>query len=194
MRSLIVIIATSLDGHHTGAGGDLSVMPLDGGFSAYNVERLRGASTLLAGRTTYLDFVSHWPGVEADESQPAIEREISGLNNAIEKVVVSDTLTEADTGAWASTTRIIGRADAVYAVRALKAADVTGDIVVFGSVQMWNALAEAGLVDEVHVMVGPALLGDGPAVYTGARVALTLSEVRRLDDSQLVLLRYTTES
>ena len=55
---------------------------------------------------------------------------------------------------------------------------------------MWNPLLEAGLVDELHVLVGPALLGSGTKLYTRARTPLRLLESRVLPDSQLVLLRY----
>ena len=42
-----------------------------------------------------------------------------------------------------------------------------GDILTFGSVTTWSPLLEAGLVDELHVLVGPALLGDGSKLFTG---------------------------
>lgn len=189
MRKYIVVLATSLDSHANGPGGDLSQMPLDGGFSAYNLERLRDASTILAGATTFSGFAQYWPSVADDESQPDVEREISRLNGPMEKVVISDTLTLAQAGAWADTTRIVPQGEAIEAVRTLRAGD-GGDIITFGSVTTWNPLAAAGLVDEFHILIGPALLGDGPASYVGPRVGLTLQDVRRLDDSQLVVLRY----
>ena len=66
-----------------------------------------------------------------------------------------------------------------------------GDILVFGSATMWNELLQAGLIDELHVMVGPALLGRGTPVYVGPkRMPLQLIDARALDDSQLVLVRY----
>lgn len=134
--------------------------------------------------------MSYWPRVADDESQLPVEREISRINSALPKVVISDTLTSEQTEPWGSTTRIVSRRDAAEAVRALKADGARGDILVFGSSTMWNALAEAGLVDELHVMVGPALVGGGPAIHQGGRIALRLREARRLDDSELVLLRY----
>ncbi|MCM3900663.1 MAG: hypothetical protein ND866_03055 [Pyrinomonadaceae bacterium] len=59
-------------------------MPFDAGFSDYNAERLRAADTLLLGRTSYEGFRSYWPKVAEDMTQPAVEREISRLNAAIE--------------------------------------------------------------------------------------------------------------
>ena len=65
-----------------------------------------------------------------------------------------------------------------------------GTVVSFGSATTWNPLLEAGLVDELHVMVGPALLGDGGRLFRGARRPLRLLDARVLPDSQLVRLRY----
>ena len=82
------------------------------------------------------------------------------------------------------------RAAAADAVKELKAGD-GGEILVFGSFTTWNPLLLGGLVDELHVLVGPALLGAGvPLLADPTRVPLRLIETRRLPDSSLVLHRY----
>ncbi len=189
MRKVIVTTLMSLDGYVCGPEGDFMVMPLDESFSAYNAERLRTADTLLLGATTYAGFKEYWPPVADDESQPPVEREISRLNGAMEKVVVSDSLGDDDTGAWADTTRIVRRADAHDVVRELRAGE-GGDILMFGSVTLWNHLLANGLVDELHLMVGNASIGDGLPAFTGRSERLGLVEARQLDGSQNVLLRY----
>ena len=189
MRKVVVTILMSLDGYVAGPGGDVMVLPLDESFSAYNVERMRQADTILLGRTTYEGFRDYWPAVVDDESQPAVEREISSINNSIEKVVVSDTLTEAGTGPWVDTTRIVKRAEAHDVVRELRAGD-GGDILMFGSVTLWNDLFAHGLVDELHLMVGNAPIGGGLPAFSAGSERLELLEVRQLDGSQNVLLRY----
>ncbi len=45
MRTVVVTTIISLDGFVAGKEDDLSVMPFDDGFSAYNVERLGAADT-----------------------------------------------------------------------------------------------------------------------------------------------------
>jgi dihydrofolate reductase len=191
VRKVIVSTIISLDGYHEGPGKDVLALPFDDGFSVYNVERLRSADTLLLGRTSYDGFRSYWPAVAEDDAAPPVEREISRRNTAIEKVVVSDTLTTDLTAPWTATTRIVPRADALDEVDELKRGSSSGDILVFGSRTMWNGLLRAGLVDELHVLVGPALLGDGTPIYSGpSRVPLRLLEGRVLEASQLVLLRY----
>jgi dihydrofolate reductase len=189
MRTLIVTNIISVDGFYSGPKDDVMAMPFDTTFSDYNLERLRAADTLLLGRRTFEGFRDYWPGIADDPDQPPVEREISRLDNAIEKLVVSDSLTDADLGPWTDTTRIVRRADAHDAVRELKRAPGR-EILVFGSHVLWNDLLTAGLVDELHLMIGSAFLGDGVPVFTGPRIGLRLLDVRQLGDSQLLLARY----
>ncbi|MGI8780233.1 MAG: dihydrofolate reductase family protein [Solirubrobacteraceae bacterium] len=52
-----------------------------------------------------------------------------------------------------------------------------------------------GLVDELHLMIGPAFLGAGtPALKGRSPVALRLLDSRTLDGSELVLARYDARS
>lgn len=189
MRKVIVTTLMSLDGYVAGPDGNFMVMPLDESFSAYNAERLRTADTLLLGASTYRGFSGYWPPIADDESQPPVEREISRLNGAMEKVVVSDSLTGDDTGAWADTTRIVKRGEAHDVVRELRAG-AGGDILMFGSVTLWNDLLAHGLVDELHLMIGNASIGEGVPAFTASSDRLALVEVRQLEGSQNVLLRY----
>ena len=190
MRSLVVTNIVSLDGRYEGAGSGVMALPMDPAFDAHNLERLEAAATLLVGADTFRLFLGYWPEVHDDPTQPEVEREISRRNNAIEKVVVSDTLTPDDLGAWRDTTRVVARADAADEVRRLKG-EGDGDIVTFGSRRLWNALLAQELVDEIHMMVGAVLLGDGtPIADPQAASPLRLLDVRRFDGSDNVVLRY----
>lgn len=188
MRKLIVTNIISVDGFYSGPNDDVMAMPFDTTFSDYNAKRLRAADTLLLGRRSFQGFKDYWPSIVDNPDAPQVEREISRLNNAIDKVVVSDSLTDADLAPWTNT-RIVRRADAHDAIAELKAGDGR-EILMFGSHVLWNDLLTAGLVDELHLMIGSAFLGDGVPVFSGARTGLRLQDVRRLDDSQLILARY----
>ena len=190
MRKLIVSVLTSADGFFEGPGNDLMVLPFDGGFSEHNLALLRRSSTQLFGRRFFDGFHRYWAQVAEDETQPQVERDIASINLGIEKVVISDTLQPDPSAPWAATTRVVRIADAPEAVAALKQEEGE-DVVLFGSGTTWSPLLEAGLVDELHVLVGPALLGEGTNLYRGrTRAQLRLLEARVLPDSQLVLLRY----
>jgi dihydrofolate reductase len=193
MRKLIVCNIVSLDGYYSGPGGDVMVMPFDEGFSEYNAERLRAADTLLLGRTSFEGFVSYWPQIADDPTRDPVEREISRLNNAIEKVVVSDTLTsDAATAAW-PTTRVVGRADAHKEIAALKEGPGR-EILMFGSHTLWNDLLAHGLVDELHLMIGAGVLGEGVRAFESRPPgSLRLVDTHRWDGSNLLLTRYAVE-
>jgi dihydrofolate reductase len=193
MRKLIVANIMSLDGYYTGPGGNIMVMPMDHAFDAYNAERLRSAGTLLTGRTTYEGFLGFWPPVAGDPAYTPDQREISRRDNAIEKVVVSDTLTQEQTAPW-SDTRIVRRAEAHEQVAKLKR-EPGGDILMFGSHTLWSDLLVAGLVDELHLMIGQVVVGAGTPVFTvPPPAALRLIGVRTWDGSSNVLVRYAVES
>ena len=204
MRKLIVCNIMSLDGYFEGPGGNVMALPMDGFFDEHNLERLRAADTLLLGATTYTGLKGYWPAVAANpEVSPAvaanpgvadIHRETGLRNDEIHKVVVSDSLTADDTAPWTQTTTIVRRAGARQAVAELK--DQPGkDILMFGSRTLWNDLLVAGLVDELHLMVGAAVLGGGtPAFGAGPVPPLRLASARRRDGSDNLLLRYEVVS
>jgi dihydrofolate reductase len=196
MRKLIVTNIVSLDGYYEGPGGNVMVLPMDPSFDAYNAERLRSADTLLLGRRTYEGFKGFWPdplaaaermGIPRERVDTPVHREISERENRIEKLVVSDTLTE--TAPWQDTTRVVPRAEAHAAISALKQQE-GGDILVFGSRTLWNDLLVAGLVDELHLIVGAIVLGDGTPAFAAPR-ELRLMGTRRFEGSNNLLVRYS---
>jgi dihydrofolate reductase len=192
MRKLIVSNIMSLDGYYEGPGGNVLVLPMDEAFDAYNAERLRAAGTLLLGRKTYEGFKSFWPSVADDPSSrwTPVHREISQLNTAIDKVVVSDSLTAEQTEPWRGTTRIVRRADAHERIGELKR-ESGGDILMFGSRTLWNDLLAHGLVDELHLIIGSVVLGGGTPAFGGPPAApLQLVDMRRWEGSANVLVRY----
>jgi dihydrofolate reductase len=192
MRKLIVTNIVSLDGYYEGPGANVMALPMDHAFDAYCAERLGTAETLLLGRNSFGLFSSFWPGVVNDPNATADQREISRRDNEIEKLVISDSLTAADTGAWRDTTRITRRADSHSAINERKAGS-GGDILVFGSRTLWNDLLAAGLVDELHLIVGAVVLGGGtPAFPDGMTAQLQLLNTRTFEDSNNTVLRYAT--
>jgi dihydrofolate reductase len=196
MRKLIVSNMMSLDGYYEGPDKNVMALfdyrwdyPTDESFDAYNAERLHAADTLLLGRVSYDGFKSFWPSVADDPNATPLQREISHLNNAIEKVVISDTLTSEETDPWHNT-RIIGRADAHERIAELKR-QLGKDILVFGSRTLWKDLLANDLVDELHLMIGPVVLGAGTPVFDEQpAVTLRLIDTRTWDGSGNVLLRY----
>jgi dihydrofolate reductase len=196
MRKLIVSNAMSLDGYYEGPGKNVMALfdyrsdyPTDESFDAYNAERLRAADTLLLGRTSYDGFKGFWPSVADDPNATPLQREISRLNNAIDKVVISDSMTSEETNPWHNT-RIIGRAEAHEQLAELKR-QPGREILVFGSRTLWKDLLTNDLVDELHLMIGPVVLGAGTPLFDEQPAdSLRLIETRTWDGSGNVLLQY----
>lgn len=188
MRKVIVTNIVSLDGYVAGPGGNPLALPMDATFDAYCAERLRTADTLLLGRTTYEGLKGFWPAVESQPDAPDVHREISRRNNAIQKIVVSDGISEAETAPWTDTTRVLRRAEAHEAIAAHKAAG-DEDILMFGARTLWNDLLRVGLVDELHLIVGPVVLGDGVPAFDGPVEGLRRLDVRPFEGSNNVLIR-----
>jgi len=164
MRKLMVTTFVSLDGVMQGPGG--ADEDTDGGFEhggwsvPYFDEQLIGlmtdltrrAGALLLGRRTYDIFAATWPLAEADDP-------IGSKLNSMPKYVASRKL---DTVAWQNSTLLTG--DVAKAVGELKQGE--GDeIQVHGSGGLVQTLLEHDLVDELHLLVFPVLLGSGKRLF-----------------------------
>ena len=191
MSKLIVIVISTLDGYAAGEGGNVFEMPIDLGFDNYNLDRMRAADTMIFGATTFRAAREYWPLPADNPDAPEVEREISRLYGTLDKVVISDSLGPAETTPWTTTTAVVPRANAFDRVTKLKTV-VGGDIICFGSITLWNQLLEHGLVDELHILIGPGAIGNGLPTFTQSTGRqLTLLNVQRVDESNLVALQYS---
>ena len=198
MRSLIVSNIVSLDGFYEGPGGNVMALNMDEAFDAYNLERIRAAGTVLLGRRSFEGMSAYWSQVADAPPDPSnralsdVNRETSRIYNRLPKVVVSDTYDVPANNPWQDTTTVVPR-DAVQTWVATERTRNEEDVLTFASRTMWNGLLRQGLVDELHVMVGPEAVGGGtPLLDAPAR--FTLADARRFEDSDNVLLRYRPAS
>jgi dihydrofolate reductase len=166
MRKVISFMATTLDGYTEGPNGEFDWPNVDDQFNDFSVSQLNSIDTLLFGRNTYEGMASYWPTEDGVRDDPTI----AALMNGIDKVVFSASLERAD---WEHTTHVKG--DALAAVKELKQGEGK-HLALFGSGRLTTSLLEAGLVDEVRVMLMPVLLGAGKSLFTGLdeRVGLRL--------------------
>jgi dihydrofolate reductase len=136
------------------------------------------ADTLLLGRTTYEEFTAHW----TTQTGPMAE-----ALNGIRKLVVSRTLTAAG---WSNSEVLDG--DLVARLTELK--NTPGrNINTSGSISVVRTLLAAGLLDDLHLMVFPIVLGGGTRLFPdeGKRIDLTLASTRTFDTG-VVHLHYQT--
>ena len=136
----------------------------------FKLDETRESKALLLGRRTYEGFADAWPQREG---------EFADLFNNMPKYVVSSTLTDPD---WNNST-VIDPGNLAAEVARVRD-EVDGDVVVHGSVQLAQALLDEGLVDELHLMVFPVILGAGKRLFgeTSDKQALELAESKTVGD------------
>ena len=117
-------------------------------------EGMATTQALLFGRRTWQGMAAAWTGRAGDP--------FADQMNAIEKYVVSGTLTQADLE-WGGTQLIPGEG-ALESIAALRDKD-GGDLQVLGSATLAHALVGAGLVDLLRLMIEPVALGGGKRLF-----------------------------
>ena len=160
MGRLVVSMFSTLDGVMQGPGAPGE--DTEGGFEFSGwqapfsdaesggliLEQIQAQDALLLGRKTYDIWVQHWP--KATDA-------IGDHFNAIPKFVASRTMTDAD---WAGTTLV---RDVPADVAAVK--DAFGEIRLWGSGDLLQALLDHDLVDRIDLFLYPVVLGSGKKVF-----------------------------
>jgi dihydrofolate reductase len=180
MRTLASFIFTSLDGFYEGPNGELDWPVIDDEFDDFAVRQLDEADLVGFGGATYEHMAAYWPTEQAMANDPAITSRL----NEKEKLVFSTALTDAS---WSGTTVV--RGEATEHVPAIKAA-AGKDLLVIGSAHLTASLAQAGVLDELRIMVCPIVLGQGRSLFEDLkdRISLTLLDVRQFDSGNVVLI------
>jgi dihydrofolate reductase len=141
-------------------------------------DELQATDALLLGRITYEGFAKAWPTMPGTG-------EFGEKMNSMPKYVVSSTLDKVE---WTGSKLIKG--DVTGEVRRLK--QMPGkDLVLAGSGQLFNTLAQENLIDVYRFMVHPVILGKGRRLFADGVDArnLELTDTKRFGTG-IVILEY----
>jgi dihydrofolate reductase len=141
----------------------------------FKLDETLESEALLLGRVTYEGFAAAWPSRGG---------EFADKFNSMPKYVVSSTLEDPE---WNNSTVLGG--DLVEEVSNLRG-ELDGNIYVHGSCQLAQALIENDLVDELHLMVFPVVLGTGKRLFgdTSDKKTLRLTDSRTVGDGVAILV------
>ena len=184
MGRIVVTEFVSLDGVMQAPGGEEFKYPgwsfeFDRGDDGnqLKLDETLETDVLMISRVTYESFAGAWPSREG----PFAEK-----FNSMPKYVVSSTLEDPE---WNNTTVLKG--DAVEEATKLKA-EKDGVIQIPGSLRLVQALLEADVVDELHLMVFPVVLGTGRKLFgeTSDKSNWKLTEAKPVGPDGVLVLIY----
>jgi dihydrofolate reductase len=184
VAKLIYMAIASLDGYVADEDGNFDWAAPGEEVHAFVNDLERPIGTHLYGRRLY-EVMIGWETMHTLSDQTPVMLDFAAIWQAAEKVVYSRTLETVST----ARTRIEREFDP-EAIRQMKAA-ADRDISIGGATLAGEAI-RAGLVDELHLLVNPIVVGGGtPSLPDGVRWTLELLDERRFANG-VVYLRYRT--
>jgi dihydrofolate reductase len=182
MPAITSFISLSLDGCYADADSDMSwAHSQDPEQQAFTNNNAKGGGRLVFGRTTYDMMSAFWPTPAAAQMMPEVAKHM----NAMPKIVFSRRMKSAD---WTNTTV---KSDLVADVKKLKAGSGP-DMAILGSGGIVAQLIEAGLLDELQVMLIPVSLGGGKKLLDPVKrqIGWKTTETRHFKGNGNVFIRY----
>ena len=143
----------------------------------FKLDEVMAAEALLLGRVTYEGFAAAWPGRTDDVG-------FADKFNSMPKYVVSSTLRDPE---WNNSTVL---ADGVSAAVSRLKEELSGDLLVNGSIQLVRQLLVDGLVDELRLMVFPVLLGSGRKLFEDGDHPVSLRLLDSMPAGETTILTY----
>ncbi len=178
MRRLFVQTNMSLDGYITDRDGEIDWHFADEEFSGFIDDTLSSIGAMIFGRVAFEQLADYWPGAGDEVSAVQVR-----LMHELPKYVLTRTAPPTD---WHNSHVLSG--DPATALAQLKQQD-GGDIALFAGGRAASAALGMDVVDELQLIVNPALLGGGTPMFAGdyARRELKLTDVQRFRSGALVL-------
>ncbi len=163
MRKVVVYALVSVDG--VAEAPEQFVHDFDEVMEANLAEVIEAQDVVLLGRVMYDEWANYWP---SSGDQP-----FADFINGVRKYVATSTPLTTE---WTNAQAVQGPVDDF--VRDL-ASGAGGNIGVHGSISLAGTLLAAGLVDELHLVIAPTVVGSGRRLFvnelTGPKLELLRS-------------------
>jgi dihydrofolate reductase len=195
MKKLKLQVQMSVDGYIAGPNGEMDWMTWDWDdqIKSYVNELTDSVDTILLGRKMTDGFISHWSSVITKPNDPSYAFAKKMMD--IPKVVFSKTLNKSDPIAIGWENTVLAKGDLADEVKKLKnqSRSLSGgkDIIVYGGATFDSSLIKAGLIDEFHLFVNPAVIGNGLSIFKDINDKQKLQLIKAIPfDCGIVLLNY----
>ncbi len=184
MRKIILAMPISLDGYIEGPHRELDWVVADDEMHDYSAKLLKRADLMIFGRVAYQLLANYWPTAASDPNITPGELAFAKTINPLPKIVYSHTLQKVD---W--NTRILRSFDP-QEILDLKA-QPGGNIALSGGAMIAKTFLQHKLVDEIQLMVQPAVIGSGTSLFGGIQNGFSLEFLRQETlHSGIIVLSY----
>lgn len=175
MRKIIVSTYATLDGFIDNPH-EWSLQYSNEQAQNYAYTLMLSADSLLLGRVTYEGMAEAWPNMGGN---PYADH----INTITKYVVASESV---DTTKWGPAVVVPG-SDLVAQIAKLKDQD-GGNILVWGTGRLTDALTKAGLLDEYRIWICPVVKGEGERLFRpDSATTLNLTDSTTFDTGTVVL-------
>ncbi len=186
MRKLKLQMQLSVDGFVAGLNGEMDWMEWnwDDELKNYVTGLTDSADCIVLGRHLAEGFIPHWSAVAENPADPSFDFGKKMCNYP--KIVFSRSMKNSE---WANTS--LAEGDFSEVITNLKNGKGK-DILVYGGAAFAASLIKAGLIDEFHLFLNPAVVGKGMSIFTDLEQKQNLNLVKSLSfGCGIVLLCYT---
>ena len=189
MRKLKLQVQMSVDGYIAGPNSEMDWITFnwDDELKAYVTALTEPVDCLVLGRKLAEGFIPYWASVAANPDDPEHSAGIKFTDTP--KVVFTKTL---DASPWANT--VLAKGDLVTEITALKQ-QAGSDLIAYGGATFVSGLIKHGLIDDFHLFINPAAIGNGLPIFQELDSQQTLTLVKATPfDCGIVVLHYQSHT